>query len=113
MSQSIRTEVDGSSSFQIRYFIGSKHAKAQYYGEHLRGHWKVENRLHWQLDVTFQEDESRVRDRIAATNLSVIRRLALNLLKQEPTMMSLAKKRFAAALDPEFLEKVLGVDILG
>jgi hypothetical protein len=69
----------------------------------------IENNLHWQLDVTFREDDSRVRQRQAAANLAVVRRLALNLTKQEETQMSLAKKRFAAALDTDYLEEILDV----
>jgi predicted transposase YbfD/YdcC len=94
---------------EIRYFIGSKKAKARYYGKALREHWRVENNCHWQLDVTFREDANRVRERTAAANLSVVRRLALNLLKQEETKMSVAKKRFAAALDTDYLEEILNV----
>ena len=67
----------------------------------------MENNCHWQLDVTFGEDDSRVQQRNAAANLAVVRRLALNLLKQEPTQMSVAKKRFAAALDTDYLEQIL------
>jgi hypothetical protein len=75
----------------------------------MREHWRVENNLHWQLDVSFREDDSRVRQRTAATNLAVVRRLALNLTKHEDTEMSIAKKRFAAALDTDYLEKILEV----
>jgi predicted transposase YbfD/YdcC len=113
MCQSIREEADGKCSFEIRYFIGSKRAKARYYGQRMRGHWRVENNLHWQLDVTFREDESRIRERTAATNFAVVRRLALNLTKHEDTEMSIAKKRFAAALDTDYLEKVLEVGKIG
>jgi predicted transposase YbfD/YdcC len=96
-----------------RYFIGSKRAKARYYAQRMRGHWRVENNLHWQLDVTFREDDSRIRQRTAATNFAVVRRLALNLAKHEDTQMSIAKKRFAAALDTDYLEKILEVGKLG
>jgi predicted transposase YbfD/YdcC len=113
MCQSIRKEGDGESSFHVRYFIGSKRAKARYYAQRMRGHWRVENNLHWQLDVTFQEDASRVRQRTAATNFAVVRRLALNLTRQEETQMSIAKKRFAAALDTDYLEKILEVGEIG
>jgi predicted transposase YbfD/YdcC len=113
MCQSIRKEADGQSSFHVRYFIGSKRAKARYYAQRIRGHWRVENNLHWQLDVTFREDASRVRQRTAATNFAVLRRLALNLTKHEGTEMSLAKKRFAAALDTDYLEKILEVGKIG
>jgi len=109
MCQSIRKEAGGESTFRVRYFIGSKRAKAGYYAQRMRGHWRVENNLHWQLDMTFREDDSRVRQRTAATNLAVVRRLALNLARHEDTEMSIAKKRFAAALDTDYLEKILEV----
>jgi predicted transposase YbfD/YdcC len=83
MCQSIREVGDGKSSFDVRLFIGSKRAKARYYAQRMRGHWRVENNLHWQLDVTFREDDNRVRQRAAATNFATVRRLALNLTKQE------------------------------
>jgi hypothetical protein len=69
----------------------------------------IENNLHWQLDVTFGEDQSQVRQRQPAANLAVVRRLALNLTRQEETKMSIAKKRFAAALDTDYLEEILDV----
>jgi len=113
MCQSIRKEGGGESTFHIRYFIGSKRAKARYYAQRIRGHWRVENNLHWQLDVTFREDDGRVRHRTAASNFAVLRRLALNLAKHEDTEMSIAKKRFAAALDTDYLEKILEVGKIG
>ena len=73
----------------------------------------MENNLHWQLDVTFREDDGRVRQRTAASNFAVLRRLALNLAKHEDTEMSIAKKRFAAALDTDYLEKILEVGKIG
>lgn len=109
MCYSERQVGEGEPTTEIRYFLGSKKAKARYYGQALRNHWRVENNCHWQLDVTFGEDDGRVRERNAATNLAVVRRLALNLCKQEKTKMSLAKKRFAAALDTDYLEEILNV----
>ena len=92
---------------ELRYFIGSKPAKARYYGNALRGHWSIENNLHWQLDISFHEDDNRVCQRRAAETLAVIRRLALMLLKRHPDRQSIAGKRFTAALDTDFLEEVL------
>jgi hypothetical protein len=70
--------------------------------------------LHWQLDITFDEDDNRVTKRNGAENLALLRRLTLSLLKAHPDKKSIAKKRFAAALDIEFLEEVLSGDgILG
>lgn len=112
MCYSERTGTDGKVGFETRYFIGSKRANARYYGEHLRGHWKVENQCHWRLDVAFKEDASRVQKRQAAINLAVVRRAGLNLTQREKTKLSIAKKRFAASLDTDYLETILGLDEL-
>jgi predicted transposase YbfD/YdcC len=101
---------DGKLQSETRFFIGSRKAKAKVYGQALRNHWSVENRLHWQLDVTFAEDQNRVSKRQAADNLAAIRRVALSLLKQHPEKRSIACKRLKAALDPHFLEEVLHGD---
>ena len=74
-----------------------------------RDHWRVENGLHWRLDVVFGEDDARVVHRTAATNFSSLRRIALNLLKQEGSKMSVAKKRYAATLDTQYLQEILNV----
>jgi predicted transposase YbfD/YdcC len=100
-------ERDGKRTDEVRYFIGSRKAKAKVYGEALRNHWGIENNLHWQLDVTFAEDKNRVTKRHGAENLALVRRLALGLLKQHPNKRSIACKRLQAALDPVFLEEVL------
>jgi predicted transposase YbfD/YdcC len=109
MCYSERT-VRGVTSAEVRYFIGSKRARAKVYGKALRGHWGIENSLHWQLDVTFAEDDNRVTKRNAAENLALLRRLTLSLLQAHPAKLSIAKKRFAAALDPAFLEEILRGD---
>ncbi len=107
--------VNGVTCDEIRYFIGSKKAKARTYAQALRNHWGIENSLHWQLDITFDEDDNRVSRRNGAVNLALLRaRLTLSLLKAHPYKKSIAKKRFAAALDTQFLEEVLsGNGILG
>jgi predicted transposase YbfD/YdcC len=102
--------VAGKTTAETRYFIGSRRAGAKYYGTGLRNHWGIENSLHWQLDVTFQEDRNRVTRRNAAENLALLRRLTLSLLQAHPAKLSIAKKRFAAALDPAFLEEILRGD---
>jgi predicted transposase YbfD/YdcC len=101
-----RTE-GGETTCEGRYFIGSKRAGARAYGRALRGHWRIENCLHWQLDVTFREDDSRIRDRNAAQNFALLRRVALSLLKRHPGKGSIATKRFNAALDEQFLEEII------
>jgi predicted transposase YbfD/YdcC len=104
---------NGETSHEDRYFIGSRRAGAKYYGGALRGHWGIENNLHWQLDVTFREDDSRIRDRNAAQNFALLRRVALGMLKRHPSKGSIATKRFGAALDEQFLEQIVGDTILG
>jgi predicted transposase YbfD/YdcC len=106
MCYSERT-VGGVTTEESRYFIGSKKTGAKTYGRALRDHWRIENSLHWQLDVTFGEDRSRVTRRNAAENLALLRRLTLSLLQAHPAKLSIAKKRFAAALDPDYLEEIL------
>jgi predicted transposase YbfD/YdcC len=100
-------ERDGKHQEDLRYFIGSKEAKVRYYAHAYRGHWSIENQLHWHLDICFREDHNRVRERTAATNLALIRKMALMLLKRHPDQRSLASKRYAATLDTDFLTEVL------
>ncbi len=109
MCYSERT-VKGETTSEARYFIGDKKAGAKYYARGLRNHWGIENNLHWQLDVNFAEDGNRVQRRNAAENLALLRRLTLSLLKAHPSKDSIAKKRFAAALDAGFLEEILRGD---
>jgi predicted transposase YbfD/YdcC len=100
-------EQGGKRSVEEHYFIGSRNMDAKSYAGALRGHWSIENNLHWQLDVTFGEDANQVANRNAAQNLAVIRRQALALLKRHPAKLSIAKKRFKATLNESFLEQIL------
>ena len=99
--------VNGKTSCEGRYFIGSRRCQAKRYGEVLRNHWRIENNLHWQLDVTSGEDASRIRSRHGGENIALLRRLALGLLKQHPSKASIPTKRYEASLDVAFLEEVL------
>lgn len=108
MCHSERT-VQGQTSSEVRYFIGSRKDSAETYGDALRNHWSIENCLHWQLDVSFGEDASRIQDRNAAENFSTMRRTALSLLKRHPAKGSIATKRMKAAWDSAFLEEVLNI----
>jgi predicted transposase YbfD/YdcC len=92
---------------EVSFFIGSKVTSAKAYGKVLRNHWGIENNLHWQLDVTFGEDDSRIHERQRAIAFAMLRKMALCLLKQNPAKLSIAKKRSAAALDPAFLAEIL------
>jgi predicted transposase YbfD/YdcC len=102
--------IAGKTSWEVRYFIGSKKAGARYYADGLRGHWGIENNLHWQRDVTFHEDHNRVTRRHGAENLALLRRLTLSLLQAHPAELSVAGKRYLAALNPDFLEEILRGD---
>jgi predicted transposase YbfD/YdcC len=99
--------VQGRTSTEVRFFIGSKKASARYYGRALRHHWGIENNLHWQLDVNFGEDQNRTKQRTAAQNLGLLRRLAVTLLKHHPDKESITCKRLQAAWNTEFLEEVV------
>jgi predicted transposase YbfD/YdcC len=98
--------MNGETSTEVHYFIGSRRLSAKRYGEVTRQHWGIENNLHWQLDVTFSEDASRIQDRNAAQNFTWLRRMALSLLKRHPSQASLRSKRKQAALDPDFLQEI-------
>ena len=99
--------VHGQTSEEVWYFIGSRRMAARSYAQALRGHWGIENNLHWQLDVSFHEDASRIENRHGAANFALFRKLALALLKQHPRQDSIARKRKTAALDPDFLAETL------
>ena len=100
--------IEGESSSQIRYFIASVKPGASRMMQLIRNHWEVENKLHWSLDVTFNEDNSRVRTGHAPENLALIRKMALNLLRQNKTKKCGAKtKRMLCAIDNNFLQEIL------
>lgn len=97
-------------SIQSRYFISSLPPQAEKLLSAVRSHWGIENSLHWQLDITFDEDHSRIRKDNAPQNIAVIRQLALNLLKKEKTAKGgLQSKRLQAGWDEKYLLKVLSV----
>ena len=99
---------NGRDCNEVRYYILSKYLSGRRFAEAVRGHWGIENRLHWQLDVTFQEDQCRLRKGHADVNFSILRRSALSLLKNEPTLkVGVKNKRLTAGWDEDYLEKVL------
>ena len=100
--------IGDKTTMESRYYISSLPNDASALLSAVRSHWSIENQLHWSLDVTFNEDGSRVRSGNGAENFSVLRRMALNLLKAEKsTKRSLAGKRKDAAWDNDYLLKVL------
>lgn len=103
-----RTDARGQTSLEGRYYILSRLLSAEEFAGAVRGHWGIENNLHWQLDVSFREDDCRVRTGHAAANLSVIRRFVLGLLKRETDCQrGVEIKRLKCALSDEYREKVL------
>ncbi|MDX1687956.1 MAG: ISAs1 family transposase [Candidatus Promineifilaceae bacterium] len=105
-----RRQIGQERSEETRYFISSVPNDAKRLLHAVRSHWGIENSLHWVLDVAMGEDDSRIRRDHAAENMSLLRRMALNLLKQEKTLKrGVQGKRLKAALSPDYLLKVLQV----
>jgi predicted transposase YbfD/YdcC len=100
-------------SIERRYYITSHLDKdAKFIGEAIRSHWCVENKLHWQLDVSFNEDQCRLRSGNAAANFSFLNKIALNLLKNEnTTKIGIKSKRLKARWDEKYMMKVLTVGL--
>ena len=96
----------GRVSFEQRYFITS-FGDVKLFQQAVRSHWGIENKLHWRLDVTFREDESRIRRGNGPHNIGVIRHMAMNLLKREKTKISYRRKRIRAALNDDFRGNLL------
>lgn len=102
------TQREGKDCSEVRYYILSKYLSARRFADAVREHWAIENRLHWQLDVTFQEDQCRIRHGHADANFSILRRAALAMLKNETTLkVGIKNKRLTAGWDESYLEKVL------
>jgi predicted transposase YbfD/YdcC len=102
-----RRWVQGECSEEWHYFISSADISAREMAESIRGHWGIENGLHWVLDVVFREDQSRARRGNAPENLAMLRRVAVSLLKQDKSKGSLKGKRKQAGWDNDFLLHLL------
>ncbi|MBZ0298287.1 MAG: ISAs1 family transposase [Anaerolineae bacterium] len=103
-----RERRDGRSiTHDTAYYIRSLTTDAAMILDATQHHWAIENSFHWVLDVTFGEDDSRIRDGESAENMAVLRAVALNLLKQDSSKSSLRQKRFRAAMDNDFLLQLL------
>ncbi len=97
----------GRTTSRCHYDLSSYRGRAATRGRHIRGHWGMENELHWALDVAFREDSNRTRAGNAGAKLGLVRRIAASVLKQVPAQASIKARRFQAALDEEFLLRVL------
>ncbi|WP_172916166.1 ISAs1 family transposase [Capnocytophaga canimorsus] len=93
---------------ETRYYISSEEGlSADYFNELVRGHWGIENKLHWHLDVTFREDSCRARAGFSAENLSALRKLALQMIKNQKDKLSLKKRRLKAAYNIDYLKDII------
>ena len=97
----------GQAHNETRYHISSAALEAARAAQAVRGHWAIENRLHWVLDVTFREDQSRLRKGFGARNMAVVRHFALNLVRTAADTRSLKLRRKRAALATDYLNNLL------
>jgi predicted transposase YbfD/YdcC len=104
----VRTyEEHGVEKSIARYYVSSLRRHGERFARAVRGHWGIENSLHWSLDMTYREDDSRVRNRTFAENLAWLRRFILSLVKQRPGKQSQIMKRRMAAWSVDFLLQIL------
>lgn len=109
MVESERT-LEGETTVESRYYILSLPSNAQTFGNAVRAHWGIENSVHWVLDVTFREDESRIRMGHGPENFAILRHIALNLLREETSFKgSIKTKRLKCGWNDAYLSKVLNV----
>jgi predicted transposase YbfD/YdcC len=100
-------EENGVQKSDTRYYLSSLRRHGKRFAHAVRNHWGIENSLHWSLDMTYREDESRVRNRTFAENLSWLRRMTLSLIKQHPGKQSNIMKRRMAGWSADFLMQIL------
>jgi len=102
-----RVESRGATRTETRYFISSRALAATNAAEAVREHWAIENRLHWVLDVTFADDQSRLRKGHGARNMATVRHFALNLVRTAKDKRSIKSRRKIAGWDPHYLNAIL------
>ena len=98
---------DGKETIEVRYYISSLAVSVKKFAHAVRGHWGIENSCHWSLDITYREDESRIRDRHLRENFAWLRRITLSLLKQHQSRKSVAMKRNSCGRSEDFMLEVL------
>jgi predicted transposase YbfD/YdcC len=99
--------LDGEVSVETGYYISSLGSEIKQLAKAVRGHWGIENSLHWVLDIAFREDESRIRKDHAPENFAILRHMALNVLRKETSVKSIKRKRLRAGWDNDYLVKIL------
>lgn len=92
---------------QLQYYMSSLTTNPEQMAQYVRGHWAIENKLHWQLDFTFGEDDSRIRKDNGPANLHLVRKWALHLLKKNTQKISVKRKRKKAARSSQYLKQIL------
>jgi predicted transposase YbfD/YdcC len=102
----VTQHADGRETDDVRYYIASRYLSGKRFSEAVRGHWGIES-MHWVLDVTFREDDSRTRERTLGNNLSWLRRFAVTLLKRHSIKDSLRGKMIRCMMNTDFLTEVL------
>ena len=100
-------EVNGVRTTTSHYYLSSHRGTGAEFAAWVRGHWGIENGLHWVLDVVFREDRSRIRAKNAGANLALIRRVAVSLLRRAPGKGSGVTKRLKAGWDDSYLLQVM------
>ena len=103
------SESANKETIDTRYYLCSTDVNITQFARNVRQHWSIENTLHWCLDVTFREDESRLRNRIAGENMAWLKRFTISLLKQVPDKESIAMRRRMAGWNDDYLTQVLGI----
>ena len=101
------SERGGKETVDVRFYISSLLLNVALFAKVVRGHWGIENTLHWCLDVTFREDESRIRERNLTNNIAWLKRFAISLLKQVPDKLSVAMRRRCCGWSENYLTQVL------
>ena len=109
MAGRVETEVerDGKIQRETRYYLSSIALSAEMFARVVRGHWGIENRLHWMLDVVFREDLARLRSGNAPQNMAIVRHTALNLLSRSQPVTSFKNRRKKAGWNTDYLETVI------
>lgn len=100
-------EIGTKKSEETRYYISSKNFEVQDFSDAVRGHWGIENSLHWVMDIVFRDDECRAREKNASANFVTLKHITLNMLKSLPVKKSMRVRRKRAGWDDAFLYEAL------